>query len=248
MLSRSFTITMTKSTGVGRGNYTRKPGLKRKRLTLAEKKTKAFAMSLKKPRATISQAGVGGAKAQMSAGLQLPQEVKSVDTAISVAPATGDWSYASSAALANIRQGVLDNQRIGRKIRLVGILVRATVNTEGVAQGEGGQPYTVDLIQDTQCNGNVPGLTTVYQAAGRNNLPNSNFQQRFRWLARREVQGQQTSASTVNITYKCNILVSFDADNGLVSDIEKNNILLSWCSVDPTPNMTGIIRFMYVDA
>lgn len=203
---------------------------------------------LKKPRATIAQAGVGGAKAQMSTGLALPQEVKSVDTVISVAPGTGDWSYASSAALSNIRQGVGDNQRIGRKVRLVGILIRATVNTEGVAQGLGGQPYTVDLIQDTQCNGNVPGLTTVYQAAGHNNLPNSNFQQRFRWLVRKEVPGQQTDASMLNITYKCNILVSYDADNGLVSDIEKNNILLAWSSVDPTPNMVGIIRYMYVDA
>ena len=89
---------MTKSTGVGRGNYKRKPGQRRNRLSLAEKKTLKFVQdttmktrTVKRsrpykrkrattvPRSVIASAGVAGSVQRMTAGPQQPQEIKQVE-------------------------------------------------------------------------------------------------------------------------------------------------------------------------
>lgn len=184
----------------------------------------------------------------MAPGFQPPQEIKNIDIAINTAPATGDWSYLQSAGLANIRVGSAPNQRLGRKIRLVGILLRCVVNTSDVANPDTGLPYTIDLIQDTQTNSAVPGTNSVYSNATRFSMPNSNFSQRFKFLKRTEKGPQQTPFSLVSWSKKVNIVVYYDADNGLISDVEKNNVLLSFSSDDATPNVQGVLRFMYVDA
>ena len=235
--------------GQGRGNYTRKAGAKRKRLTNAEKAVKMF-KAPSTARAHLSQAGVPGAKAYMGVGIQQPQEIKNLDVALDHNPLTGSWSYISSAALALIRVGAGPNQRVGRKIRLMGILLRCTVYTGTAAQTVIGQPYSMHLIKDTQCNGNVPGTTTVYATpADRNSLPSSLHNQRFNWLKAVEVtQGLQTSSSMVTYTHKCNMVVFYDADTGLVSDLERNNIILAFSADTATPTIKGTLRFTYVDA
>jgi len=232
--------------GQGRGNYVRRQGLKRKRLTKAEMARKAYPSQA---RGVVSQAGVPGAKAQMTMGIQPKQEMKTLDVSISHNPLTGDWSYPSSAGLASIRSGAGNGFRVGRSIRLMGVCVRATVNTPFAATSPIiGQPYSMHLIKDTQCNGNVPGTSTVYQTTNRNSLPNTLYLQRFQWLHSVERQGQQTANSMVSFTYNCNILINYDLDNGLISDVERNNILLAFSADTSTPTINGVIRFNYVDA
>ena len=86
---------MTKSRGVGRGNYKRKAGQTRKRLTLAEKKAKAFVMSMnKRPKVISKQAGKTGANQKMT-GSGLKPEVKSLDLEIIVSPPRPFWAFSA---------------------------------------------------------------------------------------------------------------------------------------------------------
>lgn len=231
-----------------KGVYQRRSGLRRNRKTKAEKTYKEIMAGYKRQRTSIASGNVGGSKAIVTKGMVAP-EVKMIDLNFTVAPGTGDWSYFSSALLADIRQGSDANQRLGRQIRVVGIVLRANANTFDAIGIQAGQPFTVDIIQDTQCNGGVPGTTTVYTSpAGRVNLPNANYLHRFRWLMRKDFQSQNGSLTTVNMTKKCNILVQYDNNLGLISDVERNNLIFAFSSGDSTPNFQGQIRLLYTDA
>ena len=232
-LSRTFFAATAPKMVMKRRRPTRRTPMKKRRTT---------------PKQIVTQAGIPGAKAYMAAGFQQPQEIKNIDIVLNSAPATGDWHYAQSAGLANIRVGAASNQRVGRKIRIIAIAVRAVINTSTVTDPNKGQPYTMDLIVDNQTNSAVPPTTAVYSTADRTSLPNSNFQQRFTFLKRVERGPQETANSMVSFVKKCNFVVYYDSDNGLISDVEKNNVLLAFSSDDGTPSVQGILRYMYVDA
>ena len=234
--------------GQGRGNYVRRAGLKRKRLTNAEKAVKMF-KAPSTARAVTSRAGVPGAAAHMTTGIQPQQETKTFDTVLSHIGSTGDWSYVLSTSLSLIRVGAGSQQRIGRKIRLMGISVRLVVNTGTVlTSAVVGQPYSLHLIQDKQANGAVPAVSQVYTSTNRYSLPDANYLQRFKWLHSIERQGQQTAFSMVTFNFPCNIPINYDADSGTITDIESNNILMLMSTDTATSTLTGIVRFTYVDA
>ena len=245
---------MTKSRGVGRGNYKRKAGQTRNRLTLAEKKAKAFVMSMnKRPKVISKQAGKTGANQKMT-GSGLKPEVKSLDLEIIVSPPNGNWTIVSSNLVGRIVQGLEGTQRIGRKITVVGVILRLDANTyDSTTANNGGQPFTIDLILDKQPNGGTPATTTIYQpdtlgVAVRTSLPNVVNQKRFQWLRSNEYQGQQTPNTTVFMDVKTNFIVSYDASAGLVTDVESNNLLICASSADNSgPVFSGRVRLLYID-
>lgn len=208
-----------------------------------------------KPRQTIAQAGVGGAKLSMKAGFQQPTEVKSYYTSFTSAPATGNWAVITPSTLVSgIVQGTGGNNRIGRNIRMVGISIRISANTGlglGTTEDYIGQPYTVDVVLDKRPNGVQATVDQIYAlATDRTTLPNANFVDRFTWLRRVEMQSQNARFSTINITRKLNHVVNFEGtpNTGTITDLETNNILICSSGVDTTPNFTGTVCIMYVDA
>lgn len=156
--------------------------------------------------------------------------------------------------IAGIQTGPNSNARIGRQIRVVGIVLRGLINSSNQVTTEG-EPYTMDVIWDSQSNGVLAPTNVIYDVAGGPgaviNLPNANYAKRFTFIKRLEVTGRAgipTAVSIVNCTIKTNRLVNFDASTGNTSDVEKNNLLLTFASVDPTATFTGVVRFLYVDA
>lgn len=219
-----------------------------------------YKASKSKPKATLSSGGANGAVQRMSAGFQQPQEIKSHDIAITTsagvspyAPGTGNWNLMSTNSIQSIIQGTAGDERIGRNIRVVGIVMRMTINTSPILTESPieGQPWTIDCIWDKQPNGATPAITTIYSNGDRNGLPNPNFQKRFSFFKRLSLSGTQgvpTGLQIVDRMIKCNKLISYDASDGTISNIETNNLLITMCTVDPAPSVSGYVRILYVDA
>ena len=234
--------------GQGRGNYVRRQGLKRKRLTKAEMARKRF-VAPSQATAVTSRAGVPGAAARMTQGIQQPQEIKTFDTVVTHIGNSTDWSYVLQSSLALIRLGAGSQQRNGRQLRLMGIDVRFIINTGNVTAPTLGQPYSLHMIQDKQANGSTPSINQIYTSANRYSLPDTKYLQRFKWLHSVErTLGCTTANTMVTFNFPCNILISYDADTGLIGDIESNNILMLFSTDSPTNTLTGIVRYNYVDA
>lgn len=215
-----------------------------------------------KPNARISQNGVGGAANSMTPKPMPPaQEVKTYDVSLSgTANSISGFAHILNLAatpqspIAGIRVGAASSQRIGRQIRVVGVVLRGVINSSNQVTTEG-EPYTMDVIWDSQSNGVLAPTNIIYDVAGGAgsivNLPNANYAKRFTFIKRLELNGRAgipTAQSIVNCTIKTNRLVNFDSDTGLTNDVEKNNLLLTFASVDPTATFTGVVRFLYVDA
>lgn len=192
------------------------------------------------------------------------QEVKTYDVAVNgTAQSSSGFAHilttvtspaVPQSPISGIRVGASFNARIGRQIRVVGIVVRGLINSSNQVTTEG-EPYTMDVIWDSQANGVLAPTNVLYDVAGGPgaviNLPNANYAKRFTFIKRLEVTGRAgipTAVSIVNCTIKTNRLVCFDSDTGLTNDVEKNNLLLTFASVDPTATFTGVVRFLYVDA
>lgn len=203
-----------------------------------------------KPRAKIAQGGVGGAQLKMGAGFQQPQEVKSYYSVINAAPATGNWSVISpDSVIGGIASGPGGNQRIGRSIRVLGFSLRLSANTSALSPTEApGQPYTIDIIKDKRPNGAQATINQIYSTVDRTSFPNPNFNDRFIFMKRIEIAGQNTGTSTVNYTHKMNTLVDYEGSAGTIADVETNNFLVTSSGQDSTPNFQGFICIMYVDA
>lgn len=228
----------------------------RKRTSYRRKPYARKATRAKAPRAHFVSGGVGGAAAYMAPGMQLPQEVKYKDTAIANVPnQTGDWTIVCGNALFGIVQGSGNNQRIGRSIRVVGMVLRAAIVTNGAAAGAAPspQPYTMDFIWDRQCNGDLATVTQIYTGATRFQLPNPLYESRFKFIKRVERDATlQQAWTTANVNIKCNKVVEFDASSGAagaITDLSGTNLLITMSSADIAPVITGmVVRILYVDA
>ena len=202
----------------------------------------------RKSRAKISRAGVGGATQTVSASSISKLEVKTHDVAVSLTTAAGDWQIISSNLVHSVIQGTGSSQRIGRKIKALGVVLRMDVTA---VQGGLVQPYTIDLIWDTQPNGAVPAIGSIYgpTAVTRNQLPNPNFNDRFIFLKRIEQTGfnQSATVTMINRSVTMSKEVFFDASTGLITDLEKGNLLMCACSVDPSVTFDGTLRLMFHD-
>jgi len=198
-------------------------------------------------KAIVSQGGVGGGVQRMTAGLPPPPEIKTKDSIVAATvAANGDWTVVSpNNILSSITQGAAPEQRVGRKIRVVGVVFRLDISAAIAAS-----PYTLDMLWDKQPNGAQAAVTNIYTGASSEQLPNSNFTERFQFVKRWKMNpGSNALSDQLDYSMKCNKVVSYDGNTGLIGDIEINQLLLTLCSTTTTVhNIAGIVRILYVDA
>lgn len=212
------------------------------------------------PGSRISSRGVGGATQSIGRMSAPAPEVKTLDLPLSTAlnPAGtavigNQWNFLNRTSVSNvpntqtdlfsqIGQGASPQGRNGRKVKVVGVVFRASV-------AAGGAPFTIDFILDKQPNGACPTQQTIYNTNERISLPNASFNQRFKWLKRCEHTSMtDTEEVTVNCEFKPNCYVTFDASNGNITDIETNNLLCLFTTPAASASVSGYVRVLYVDA
>lgn len=162
-------------------------------------------------------------------------ELKNFDTAVaSNIPATG----AINTSLNLVREGTGDNQRVGRTIviksvQLNGSIVKASTATASTVE------YDIAIVLDKQCNGANPTYANIFSGTTPHQLLNLDNSDRFQVLRRFQgVLGSQSlnTAGTafsdvrdiISFYKQCNIPIKFDADNGDVTDLASNNLVLAW--------------------
>ena len=202
----------------------------------------------------------------MTAGVQKPQEVKFYDQRIlqGITPDEG-WSFlvpigAGLGSIADMRQGTGPSERIGRSIRVVGIVLRVEVECQGFdpdpppGYRPSSVPYTVDLLWDLRPAGppNVdPGL--IYDEANYINAPQSAVPtvinlSRFKFIKRVERSDMSPTKlfSMVNMNIQCNKVIEFkDASTDYQSVTVQPNLVISSAA---GLACSGTVRYLYVDA
>ncbi|AXQ65664.1 MAG: putative coat protein [Cressdnaviricota sp.] len=214
------------------------------------------------PASSMSQGGVpGGGVVKLKK--QIPSvECKYFDTQLNTAGVVNNWTQIdSNDVLSGIVQGTGPSQRVGRKIKVVGFVVRL-----GFSTSPGG--WCFDLVRDKQCNGVAATAAQIYTAPNRyGTLPNPFEETRFQFLKRME--NFNTAQALANVTAaaapltecaisfvkKCSIMVEYNATTGAVSDLTSDNVQLYCNSTNNTagatpvtPITTGTIRVLYTDA
>lgn len=202
----------------------------------------------------MSQGGVpGGGVVRLIKSIP-SVEVKSRLDPIAIVGAPNLWTQIDTGTLlSGIIQGTGPSERIGRKIRVIGVIVRVPFS---VATG----PWTMDLVRDKQCNGVAAGAAIIYSAAEWGSPPNNLYEERFQFLKRAESLnfGQQDIVTYVNppvtgISYqkKCNFVVEYNGTTGTVTDLVSDNLML-WTNhangAGPLTPIRGYVRVLYVDA
>jgi len=213
------------------------------------------------PLARLTTGRVPGTEVSMSAGVQKPQEVKYYDLTIQQENIGFDdgWTFlvpiqAQFASIAGMRQGVGPSERIGRSIRIVGIVVRMEVTSRPEVALRDAYPYTVDLLWDLRPAPppNIsPGLIydeAQFLDAPQTALPTVNNLSRFKFIKRveRAHSAPRQFNSTVDINIKCNKLVDFKDDTGAYQSVtvQPNLVICNGASL----SCLGKIRYLYVDA
>lgn len=201
--------------------------------------------------AQLSQALVPGAGARIRATARpTAPELKYFDLNISTSVQNNFWNIISNLSLSSITQGVGNNSRIGRKIRVRGIVLRgkfiATVEPTPAARLA--QPWTMDFLWDKQCNGAVPQITDIYTSANSQGLPNPLFDDRFKFIKRLSKDDPQSPHQQINTKINCNQVITYDASTGAITDLTTTNLLVIMVTpFDATPTFSGILRILYVD-
>ena len=212
------------------------------------------------PASSMSQGGVpGGGVVKLKK--QIPSvECKFFDSPISIAGVTQTWTRIdNNALLSGIIQGTGPQQRVGRKIKVVGIVVRYAFQ---VNQG----PYCFDLVRDKQCNGVAATAAQIYTNPNEYGaLPNPFEETRFQFMKRLENYNPAqaspavtNTACSISFVKKCSITVEYNGTTGAVADLTSDNVQL-YCNsaqVGALAGITntgagaerGIIRVLYTDA
>lgn len=203
--------------------------------------------------ALLSQASVPGAGAHIRAYARpTAPELKFFDINISTSVQNEFWNIISNLALASIVQGTGASQRLGRKIRVRGIVLRGKAeianvpDTSVTARFPG--PYTMDFLWDKQCNGAVPQVTDIYSTANAQGLPNPLYDDRFKFIKRISRDDPNSPFTQVNAKINCNQVITYDASTGNITDLSTVNLLVTMVTpFDSTPTFSGILRILYVD-
>lgn len=216
----------------------------------------------------LSQGGVAGAANQMiPRQIAYPGEVKTFDTNLSgslPASATLPWQLlwpnttvitGQETILGQIVPGTSAFTRVGRQIRVVGIIIRGQMTTPtGSSFPNEGAPSAMDVIWDKQPNGAHPTIPNIYNASVVNSmssLPNADFAKRFTFVKRLQISGRAgipTATQIYDFSIKTNKLVNYDGAESLASAVETNNLLVTFSSLAASTKFLGTIRILYVDA
>jgi Satellite tobacco necrosis virus coat protein. len=203
----------------------------------------------------MSQGGVpGGGVVKLLK--QIPSvECKFFDLPLTAGTFATGWSDISTqggptSPFSGIVQGTGPSQRIGRKIRVIGIVVRLIAIANGA-------PLAFDLVVDKQCNGTTAATNQVYLTpADPASFPNPFEETRFQFLKRVENKNYALALNgagefTVSYTVKCNKMVEYNATTGAVGDLTSDNLILFACATSTAvlqKIQSGQIRVLYVDA
>uniref|UniRef100_UPI004048B147 hypothetical protein n=1 Tax=Yoonia sp. TaxID=2212373 RepID=UPI004048B147 len=189
--------------------------------------------------AQLAQASVPGAGAKMRAAARpTAPELKYFDLNVATSVQNEFWNIIGSLALCSITQGTGNSQRIGRKIRVRGIVLRGKALIGNVPEGSGRYPgpYTMDFLWDKQCNGAVPQVTDIYSTANAQGLPNPLFDDRFKFIKRLARDDPNSPYTLVNTKINCNQVITYDASTGNITDLSTVNLLLTMVTpFDATP-------------
>lgn len=199
----------------------------------------------RKPRFQLSQGGVLGGSVKMSPP---NKEVKFYDSVLVALPATSNWVILNDAILFGITQGAGQSQRIGRKIRVHGIVIRADVNTDTGVVGSP-SPFQFNLVWDNQCNGATTTIGEIYAGTVGRSLPNPLFDSRFQFQAKIAVNQPQSAVNIIERSIQCDKTITYDASTGTIGDLTTSNLVTTFTSPnDAAPSISGIIRVLYTDA
>ncbi len=147
-------------------------------------------------------------------------------------------------SLVLIGQGITESTRIGRKAVIHSIGWRGKLNLEAVAGTVTGAPQTIRLmlVQDTQCNGAAPAVSTdsgVLETASYQSFNNLSNKGRFKTLFDKTIAmnpmagaGNGTANDTApvdrNFTFfkKCRIPIEYSgvANPSVITEVRTNNI------------------------
>jgi len=207
----------------------------------------------------MSQGGVpGGGVVKLTK--QLPSvECKFFDTSLTTAGVQNQWQQIDAGnILSGIVQGTGPSERVGRKIKVVGFVVRLGFSVSPGA-------WCFDLVRDKQCNGVASTSTQIYGVTVSNygSLPNPFEETRFQFLKRMEnfntAQALTINGAPLNLTECCvsfvkkvAMTVEYSASTGTVADLTSDNVQLYCNSTGTaapiTPITKGFIRVLYTDA
>lgn len=189
------------------------------------------------------------------------QEVKYSDSASGGNVSTGNagFNIINGTSLLQIIQGTSPTNRIGRNIRVVGVVLRALVTTEIVTGGTPVAPITMDLVWDTQCNGAVATVGEIYTTPLNGiSLPNPLYDNRFKFAKRTQIKSPQNGLNLIDFSYNCNQLVEYKSTGGptnpvggagVIADLSKCNLYLIMATPgDASAAIDYQMRILYVDA
>jgi hypothetical protein len=240
------------------------------RIALAARKKKAFRAQLpyRTGRAgiglVIGSGGVAGSGVvRVSASAPLAPEVKYIEGGFTspAAGTAGNWVTLNNLLAANIVQGTGTNNRIGKNIRIVGIVYRMAVKygtSVTTPASEIGRPYTIDFIWDKKPTNVSATIQEIYDSAAAGGaidgtiLPNPRQETRFTWQKRIEKAAPNGDFSLVAGSFKCNKFVSYSGNSGILGEQEQNDLIVNFghCALEVTnrASLSGRIRMLFVDA
>ncbi len=160
-----------------------------------------------------------------------------------------------------IRQGVTENQRIGRKCVLRAIGWRFDVGIpDTTSTSAGNDVVRVILYLDKQANAAVAANTAVLESADYQSFNNLANKGRFLTLMDRTYSPAATAAAgdgttngvsglTIPDTFfkKVDIPLEFKADVGDITDLTSNNLGVILCSRDGLATFASKIRLRFTD-
>ena len=188
------------------------------------------------------------------------RESKAFDTDVFFSiDATGE--VPATGQLVLIPQGALAQNRVGRKVTVTSVWLKGTLLYVPVADTEGAGTAVIKIMLDKQANGTAtnaagPWTNTDFVKA----FPNLDTRQRFRTLksipftirAGSGIQGAfGRDCHLVDEYVKCNIPIMYNGANGVIGEIESNNIFLMCSTGDTTVDdkifFEGKCRIRYFD-
>lgn len=208
----------------------------------------------------MSSGGVAGSGVvRIPNSVPNPAEVKYSEGGFTspAAGTAGAWCTLNNLLVSNITQGVGTNNRVGKNIRVVGVLYRIAINYFTTGAGDIPLPYTVDFLWDKKPTATSASIQEMYDSGAAGGsilstiLPNPNYETRFLWQKRIEKAPQNNQSLTAG-SFKCNKFVSYSGNTGGLLDIEQNNLIVNFghAASDTVARATlqGRIRVLFVDA
>ena len=206
------------------------------------------------PISSMSQGGVpGGGVVKLKR--QIPSvECKFFDSTANCTTATNTWTQVDlGAILSGIVQGTGPSERVGRKIKVVGLVIRLAFTTSASTL------WCVDVVRDKQCNGAAATAAQIYTLPFEfTSLPSPFEETRFQFIKRFQQQNfvnvgaGGANGQMVSKALKCNFTAEYNANTGAVTDLTSDNLQVYMNTLNTTAaaigNVRSVIRVLYTDA